>query len=286
MWIRSLRYFGVIAAFVAFGYILSTADYSVLSGLTKYPQFLFTVILAVSSTAFSSVSFAYLASREFSSAGKFRFFFEQSISASLSNFGLPLSGTTSKVSALKSAGVLVSETLALLVSVSLTRAAASIILMLLTLPIDLLLKAALVFASVATYLGWSKGLFSSKYSERFKILQPSQLIRKTHQALRMVLLELGSISTRGILLFSIWTSLSGDATISVSVFAAASATLVSIIPLSPGGIGTQDSAIFLAFSLAGLMNDVSAALVVATRILGFISLGMLNLLFRLLKGFR
>ena len=277
MRLRIFRYVAAFAGFTVFTLIALTADYSVLTESLTFFDFSFILTLAVVSSVLGSISFAILANLEFPKVGNRSYFFQQSISATLANFGIPLAGTSSKLASLKSAGIKLSEILGVLVSISLVRALAALLLALSFSPIDLFVKLTAIALALLGYVLWSKGLLTSFISSRLGSLKPSGSLMKSTNSVFLLVIELVSISFSGLVLFAIWQTFSANASPTVSMFAAGLASFVSVVPISPGAIGTKDSAVFLAFSLSGVVEGAAGALVMASRLVGIIALSLVNI---------
>ncbi len=269
---KALRYLGGVLGFSAFIFILATADYSEIYSNLEIPGFLLVLSVSIIGLLISSVSFASIASQEFSSSGTFRDFFRKSLSATLSNAGMPLSGTVSKVSELSLKGIKVRHSLRVLVNVSMVRAFASASLAIITAPLIPEIKVIFVLLLLMVFILWTKGWGTRRPPSAIDVFTPARSLRYLRHASKIFLVELALVFFSATGLFAVWSLLYPEASFSTSVFAAAMATLVTLIPVSPGGIGTRDSAILLVLAGWGLDSALSASIALVVRLISLIAL--------------
>lgn len=262
----------MLVGVAVFVWILSSADFGLLASVSGNFLWLVALMLVFANVLLQSVTFGVAASVEFSDTGKFFFFWRKGLQATVANAGVPLSGSASKVAALKANhNIPIIDGTRTLVNVAGVRGFTASFLLALTAPVTLEVKLAAILLLVIAVIIWL-GVIPRK--PEIRLLRPFQPLTalKIPKFAIVIWLAESSFLLLGSVTFWILTGIFGiELDFTTIVFIHSAGLLVTLLPITPLGLGTRDAVIFGLMATFSINGDVAASFIFLERTLLLIS---------------
>lgn len=255
-----------------FAWILSSADFGLLLSLSGNFAWLIALVLVFANVLLQSVTFGVVASVEFSDTGRFSLFWRKGLQATVANAGVPLSGSASKIAALKANhDIPIIDGTRTLVNVAGIKGFTASFLIALTAPATLELKlAAILLLSVAVTV-W---LWVIPRKPEMRLVRPFQPLTalKIPKLAAAIWLAESSFLLLGSVTFWAITGIFGiELDFTTIVFIHSAGLLVTLLPITPLGLGTRDAVIFGLMAIFSINSEVAASFIFLERTLLLIS---------------
>ena len=262
----------MLVGVAVFVWILSSADFGLLASVSDNSLWLVGLMLVFANVLLQSVTFGVVASVEFADAGKFFFFWRKGLQATVANAGVPLSGSASKVAALKvNHNIPIIDGTRTLVNVAGARGFAASFLIAMTSPSSLELKLVAILLLAVAVIIW---LWVIPRKPQMRLLRPFQPLTalKIPKFSAAIWLAESSFLLLGSVTFWILTGIVGiELDFATIVFIHGAGLLVTLLPITPLGLGTRDAVIFGLMATFSINSEVAASFILLERTLLLVS---------------
>lgn len=261
---RVMMGLGLLVFFV----ILGSADFSLLLCSIEGPLWLAVLSLVFISVLLQSVTFGIMANIDFSQGGKFWYFWRKSLQATVANAGVPLSGSASKVASLKAnENIAYVDGVRSLVSVAGARGFVACFALILSSPFNFSLKMAASVILLLVLVFWLLTIPKFQVSKLLRPFQPLAALTKLKSAFAVFVVELCLLMIAATALWLLISTFDLRLQLSTVIFIHSLGLLVTLLPITPLGLGTRDAVLFGLFVLYGIEEGASASIVVLERVI-------------------